>query len=117
MSLAKKMGDAHEEYIAALLDGSMSRGSGNQWHNPMDGRHNRMEHEFAFAWDCKSTLHQSIGVSRKMWAKAREQAGGERPMLPLRFYDNERLDVGLDLIVVHSNDMAEMLTRLREAGL
>jgi hypothetical protein len=108
------MGDKHEEFLAAILEGSQSRGSGNQWHNQMDGRHNRMNTEFAFAWDGKSTLHQSIGVSRAMWAKAKEQAAGERPMLGLRFYDNERLDVGLDLIVVSAYDMSEVLARLRE---
>jgi hypothetical protein len=64
---------------------------------------------FAFAWDGKSTLGKSVGVSRVMWEKAKEQAGGERPALPLRFYDNERLDVGEDLIVLGLDDFAELL--------
>jgi hypothetical protein len=109
VSLNKKMGDKHEEFLAALFDGTQSRGSGNQWANPMDGRTSRMHVPYAFAWDGKSTLSKSVGVSREMWAKARLQAGGERPMLGLRFYDNERLDVGLDLIVVSPHDMAEVL--------
>lgn len=109
MSLNKKMGDAHEEFLVDLLDGRQSQGSGNQWTNPMDGRTNRMTEGYAFAWDGKSTLGQSIGVSLKMWEKAREQAGGERPMLGLRFYATERLQVTRDLVVVDAHDMAEVL--------
>jgi hypothetical protein len=113
-SLNKDMAAKHEAFLASLLEGSQSRGSGNQWTNPMDGRHNRMTERFAFAWDGKSTLSKSVGVTRAMWAKAVLQAGGERPMLGLRFYDNERLDVGLDLLVVNPYDFSEMLTELRE---
>lgn len=112
MSLNKDMGDRHEEFLQEILGGRKTRGSGNQWTNPMDGRHNRMVDRFAFAWDGKSTLANSIGVSRDMWAKAVDQAGGERPMLGLRFYDNQRLDVGLDLLVVSPFDLSEMLAAL-----
>ena len=115
MSTNHRMGDAHEAFLASLLDGSRSRGSGNQWANPMDGRHNRMTERFAFAWDGKSTLSDTISVTSKMWSKAVEQAGGERPMLGLRWYANERLDVVRDLLVVNAYDFSEMLTELREA--
>jgi hypothetical protein len=79
----------------------------------MDGRNNRLTVPYAFAWDGKSTLGRSIGVSLSMWDKAVEQAGGERPMLGLRFYANERLDVLRDLVVVNAYDMSEMLAELR----
>lgn len=59
-----------------------------------------------------STLGKSVGVSRAMWEKAVTQACAERPMLALRFYTTERLDVGLDLAVINLHDFAEMLDRL-----
>jgi hypothetical protein len=109
VSLNKRMGDKHEEFLVDLFGGRQTRGSGNQWHNPMDGRTSRMTTRYAFAWDGKSTLAQSVSVSRKMWQKAVEQAGGERPMIGVRFYDNEGLDVGLDLVVMSAHDAAELI--------
>lgn len=87
----------------------MTRGSGNQFANQMDGRHNRYEDPLAFAWDCKSTRAASITVTREMWRKAREQAHGERPLIPLRFYDSDRLVVGADLVVMNLHDLVELL--------
>lgn len=119
MSLNSKMGDAHEQFLADLFGGRRSRGSGNQWRDPMDGRSGRRheQSDFAFAWDGKSTLAKSVGVSLAMWDKAVDQADGERPMLGLRYYANERLDVVRDLVVVSAYDLSEMLTSLREGGL
>lgn len=113
MSLTHRMGAAHEQFLAVTLGGRQAKGSGNQWRDQMDGRHNRLTEQFAYAWDGKSTLGKSIGVSRAMWEKAREQAGGERPMLGLRWYDNESLEVGLDLVVVSAYDLSEMLAVIR----
>lgn len=112
VTTTKDMGDAHEAFLQEVLGGRRTRGSGNQWNNQMDGRHNRMTDPFAFAWDGKSTMGLSIGVTRPMWRKAVDQAGGERPMLGLRFYANSRLDVDLDLVVVNVYDMSEMLATL-----
>lgn len=118
----RKMSDRHEEDLVAILGGRMTKGSGNQWHDQMDGRTSHRHNAFAFAWDGKSTFGKSVGVSREMWAKAKEQATAERPMIPLRFYDDERLHVGLDLVVISLNDAAEiieeanLLARIREAG-
>jgi hypothetical protein len=110
VSLSKKMGDTHEAHLSEILGGAVTRGSGNQWKAQMDGRHNRMKRRFAFAWDGKSTLKASISVSLKMWRKAREQSGGERPLLALRFYNTEKLDDVLDdLVVLDLNDFAELL--------
>lgn len=103
----KKMGDAHEKFLAKLFGGRQTRGSGNQWKDPADGR-NDHEEPYAFAWDGKSTLASSISISRMMWAKIIDQAHGERPMLAVRFYDNSALDVGFDLAVVRADDLAEM---------
>lgn len=105
----RKMSDAHETWLSSLLEGRMTKGSGNQWHNPMDGRHSSMHQHYAFAWDGKSTLGKSIGVSLNMWEKAREQASPEMPLLPLRFYATERLDVALDLVVLKATTFADIL--------
>lgn len=118
----RKMSDAHETWLSGLLEGRMTKGSGNQWHNPMDGRHSSMHQHYAFAWDGKSTLGKSIGVSLNMWEKAREQASPEMPLLPLRFYATERLDVALDLVVLKTTTFADILAdanayqRIKEAG-
>lgn len=104
----RHMSDKHEEDLVALLGGRRTPGSGNQFNNAMDGRHRRHDEPYPFAWDGKSTLGKSVGVSREMWAKAVEQAGDERPMLALRWYDGERLNPTLDLLVVDAHDFAEV---------
>ena len=109
MSLNKKMGDAHEERMVEALGGRPTRGSGNQAHDPMDGKHTRLEVRFGFAWDGKSTRGKSIGVTREMWDKAVEQAQDRRPMLGLCFYDDDRLRNYTDLIVVTMDDFQEVL--------
>lgn len=111
--LRKRMADEHETDLAQRLGGRQTRGSGNQAANPMDGRHQHYSSAHAFAWDGKSTLGGSIGVTREMWNKAVEQSHGERPMLALRFYDSERLKVGLDLVVVSLDDFEELLEAVR----
>jgi hypothetical protein len=108
------MSDKHEVFLAELLDGRRSKGSGNQYNDAMDGRNRRYEQAYAFAWDGKSTLGKSVGVTREMWSKAVEQSDGERPMLALRWYDDYRLNPGLDLVVVDANDFAELLQAARE---
>ena len=114
MSLNRKMGDAHEQRMATALGGRMTRGSGNQAHDQMDGKHTRLGNRFAFAWDGKSTLGKSVGVSREMWRKAVEQANDRRPMLGLCFYDDERLRHYTDLVVVTMDDFVELLEAATE---
>ncbi len=110
MSLNRKMSDLHEGYLQQALGGRRTPGSGNQPANPMDGRHNRYEETMAFAWDGKSTFAKSISVSLAMWEKAREQSLGERPMLALRFYSDDRLkNVKHDLVVIDMEDFLELL--------
>lgn len=109
----RKMSDKHEDDLIEQLGGSKAKGSGNQWANPMDGRHNHLTTEYAFAWDAKSTLGKSIGMTREQWDKAVEQAGAERPCMPLRWYEDERLHIGLDLVVLSLNDFTELLAAAR----
>lgn len=115
--MRKEMGDAHEERLVEVLGGKQSRGSGNQWHSPMDGRHSRYTEEFAYAWDGKSTTTGTISVTIPMWEKAVEQAGGERPMLAFRWYPTERPTVsnrdGLDLACISLLDLSELLDAAR----
>jgi hypothetical protein len=105
----RKMSDAHEDWLVSVFGGRKTKGSGNQWHNQMDGRTSGRDVYYAFAWDGKSTLGKSVGVTRAMWDKAREQALPEQPLLPLRWYDTERLDVGLDLVVIEARLLAELI--------
>lgn len=118
--MRKEMGDRHEEYLIEVLGGKQSKGSGNQWHSPMDGRHNRYAERYAFAWDGKSTTTGTISVDLPMWEKAVEQAGGERPMLALRWYPTERPSVqnvgGTDLAVLDLLDLSALLEDARGLG-
>lgn len=110
MSDVKRLADQHERYVAEMLGARQSRSSGNQWHDQADGRLSRYDNQFAWAFDCKCALPQtkSISISREMWAKLEEQAHGERPMLPLRWYTSLRGDVWRDLVVVSLHDFLEM---------
>lgn len=118
--MKKEMGDRHEQHLIDVLGGKQSKGSGNQWHSPMDGRQDRREQEFAFAWDGKSTTTGTISVTIPMWEKAVEQANGERPMLAFRWYMTERPQVqnrdGLDLACVSLLDLSELLDAARSRG-
>ncbi len=114
MSHNKDMGDQHEAHVNQRVRFRGTPGSGNQWKDPADGRHNRMLSAYAFAYDGKSTCAKSIGVSRTMWAKIVEQAGGERPMLALRFYADYTLrGPSTDLAVTDLDDFAELLDAAR----
>lgn len=107
----RQMSDRHEEDLARILDWRMTRGSGNQFNDQMDGKHD--DGLWRFAGDGKATFNKSIGVTREMWDKAVEQSHGKRTLLPLRFYDDWRLTVGLDLVVCDLHDIAEMVEELR----
>jgi hypothetical protein len=112
MSLTtRKMSDAHEEHLVEVFGGRKTRGSGNQPANPMDGRHSRYERAVAFAWDGKSTRGNSIGVTREMVTKAKEQAHGERPMIALRWYDDDRLRSFEDWVCIQEDDLLELMER------
>lgn len=108
-----EMGRIHEDYIAAVLRGRRTRASGSQWFDQGDVRNNHDE-PFAFCADGKSTKGKSITVTLAMIAKVREQAQGERPALPLRWYGNDNLDQVLeDWFLVTGPDMEELLDAAR----
>lgn len=109
----RQLSDKHEREVAGWLGARLARSSGNQFVDPMDGRHD--DGRWRFAFDGKATLGKSVGVTREMWWKAVDQAGSCRPLLPLRFYDDYRLTVGLDLVVCGLDDMIEMVKELRGA--
>lgn len=106
--IRKRMSLLHEQYISKLFNGTLSRGSGNQAANPMDGRQDRHRMQYALAWDCKATLGASISITLTMWLKAIEQARGEIPTIPLRIYHNDRLTEWTDLIVIGLEDFSDI---------
>jgi len=107
-----KMGQLHVVFLAELTKSRVTPGSGNQWADPIDSRGNRLEQVFAWAVEGKSTLGESISFSRPLMDKAREQAGGERPLIGLRFYAHERLDlVDDDWVAITADDFAELLEK------
>lgn len=109
----QQMGEKHEAYLAEVLSGTKTRGSGSKWFDQGDVRNNHDE-PFAFCADGKSTLGKSIGVTREMLAKIREQAQGERPAIGLRFYGNANLDdVDEDWVAVQGADFEELLPAAR----
>ncbi len=110
MSLTtRKMSDRHEEHLADVLDGVKTKASGSTWADPSDGHQTASEGFWRFAWDGKSTLGKSIGVTREMWAKIEEQSRGLIPMVPLRWYGDQRLTrVDLDLVVIDLDTFAQM---------
>lgn len=107
--IRNRMSVKHEEYVAEELGSKRNLGSGNQARKQMDGRQDYRELPYAFAWDCKATLGNSISVTKDMWKKATQQAGDEFPMLPLRFYEGERLANYTDLAVIDFDLLKELI--------
>jgi hypothetical protein len=116
VSVTKRLADRHEEDIHEWLGGRKTRASGSQWADQADGRHNHLNDNFAFAWDCKCAMPgtKSISITRDMLEKLEHQVQAERPMLPIRFYADERGGVEYDYIAVRADDLREMLEALNE---
>lgn len=113
MKTTRQMSDAHEKFLAELIGGRVTPGSGNGFANQMDVRNDARRDLYPFAIDGKSTLSRSVGVSMEMWTKAVQQAHDELPALALRFYHDARLRLSTDLIVVRASDFGSMLDELR----
>lgn len=110
----RDLSDKHEAWLAELLDGRLTLGSGSTFVDQMDGKNDRHTQHYALAWDGKATQSRSVGVSREMWAKAVEQSHGLTPALALRFYGpGYGLTPELDLIAVEANDFAALLADAR----
>lgn len=113
----RQMSDVHEKEIRDLFGGVISPGSGNQSANQMDVRQHQLRTgEWSFAFDGKSTLGKSVGVSVEMWEKAVEQAEHEKPALPLRFFQDYRMKGGYHLVVLDANDLAGLIETARKVG-
>jgi hypothetical protein len=109
----RALSDKHEIFLAELFGGRRSVGSGNQANDQADGRNRRYETFFPLAWDGKATLGKSHSITLDTWNKLVEQSHGERPVLALRWYANERLAVTRDLVVLDAHDFAELLEEVR----
>lgn len=108
--VTRKMSDLHERHVAEVLDGTRTRNSGAVWSDQSDGHHLASDEHWRFAWDGKSTLGKSIGVTREMWEKLGQQSRNLLPMLPLRWYrDNRCVNVDLDLVAIELDTFAEIL--------
>lgn len=110
--IKRRMSNKHEDHLAEVLGARRTPGSGNGFANPMDARQSRYDQKVAFAVDGKSTLSNSISVTRDMLKKAREQAHGERPMLALRWYHDERLKSYEDWYLIREDELLELLDLL-----
>jgi hypothetical protein len=110
------MAELHEQFLAELTGGRKSRASGATWQDPGDGRDNRIITEPAFAWDGKSTTTGTISVTLDILRKLREDAGGERPMLGLRWYGTEDLErIAEEWVAITAADFSELLAGARSA--
>ena len=110
--LRRRMSKAHEEDMARLFGGYTHPGSGNQARNQGDGRRSAHTHEIGFVWDCKATLGKSISVSAAQVEKITDQAGMDKPLLPLRMYLNDRLTEHVDLVAMRPTDLKAILELL-----
>lgn len=110
----RDMSDKHEIFLADLLDGRRTKGSGNQFNDQMDGRNYRHT-PHSLAWDGKATFGKSISVTEGMWSKAVEQSQDQITMLALRFYEDDyTLTPKRDLVVLDAHDFAEILADARQ---
>lgn len=113
----KRMGDLHEKYLAELTGSRQSKASGAKFDDKADGRGNHLLDEWAVCFDGKSTRGLGINITREMLAKIIDEAHGERPMIGLRFYDNDRLDrIGFDWVAIEAQHFAELLFAARHAA-
>ena len=111
--LRRRMSDTHEEHMVEVYGGRMTPGSGNQWNRPTDGRTSHYDDEMAFARDGKSTRARSISIKREDLDKLVVQCQPERPMLPIRFYDDDRLRGFEDWVLFREEDTLEFMQRAR----
>lgn len=105
-----KMSKQHEQFLAELIGGQRNKGSGSQWTAQGDGRASRMKHAYGFMTEGKSTCGIEIKLTREIVAKAIEQAGGERVLFGLRWYEDESLrKVTWDIVGLFADDFGEIL--------
>jgi hypothetical protein len=114
-TLNQKMGDAHEADIAEWIEGALQKASGSQWHRQGDAKNGEFMVPYPITADGKSTLGDSIGISRKMWGKLVGQTFNQNPAIFLRFYADEGLrKVEADLAVIRAGFFTEILKDARQ---
>lgn len=109
-----EMGRRHVEYVAEVLGITPSAASGSKWQNPADGR-SAHDLPYPIAVEGKSTRGKSLTITLEMLAKLCEQALGEHPVLPLRWYGTDDLSlVTDDWAAVPLLFLGELLTSARK---
>lgn len=98
----RDLSDRHEDFLAELIDGRRTPGSGNHFANQGDVRGDHRRQNMAFALDGKATEGKSITIKLSDWEKIVEQAHDEIPGMGLRFYLDGTLRRTVDLIVVEA---------------
>lgn len=104
----RDLSDRHEAFVAEGLDGRVTAGSGSTFRDQADVRTQPDRGSFVWSADGKSTLGKSIGVSLAMLHKLVEQSHWARPLLPLRFYLDERLTRAEDWVALRWVDFLEL---------
>jgi hypothetical protein len=109
------MADAHEADIAEWTQGTLQKGSGNQWHRQGDTKNGEHLVPLPITSDGKSTMGNSITVSRSMWLKLVEQTFNQNPAMFLRFYQPGTTvrNVDIDLALVKAGFFVEILAMAR----
>lgn len=116
MRTTRDMSDRHEAFLAEVLNGRKTKGSGSHWSDQTDGKQANGSGEFVFAWDGKSTLNKSISITLEMWGKLKRQASWSLPLLPLRFYLTTNGTRFLDLVVLRLRDFVDLQNTANEAA-
>lgn len=109
----RDMSDRHEAHLVNVLGGRLTKASGSS-NDKGDGVHVKGEETYCFAWDGKSTRAASMSVKVGDFDKIVEQRPGYRPMIPIRFYRDDRLTAMLDLAILDLNDVAELIEMANE---
>lgn len=109
----RDLSDRHEEFLATLIMGRRTPGSGNGFANQMDVRNDARRDAYAFAMDGKATEGKSITIKLTDWEKAIEQSHDEIPAMALRWYLDGTLRHATDLILIDAGTFQEMLQAAR----
>lgn len=110
----REMSDNHEQFLAELIGGRRTPGSGNQFANQMDVRNDVRRTPYAFALDGKCTFGKGLTLTRADLVKAEAQAHAEQPGFGLRWYPDETLRNPIDLVAVWAVDFGNLLHDARE---
>lgn len=114
MVSTRDLSNRHERFLAELIDGRTTPGSGNHFANQADVRNDVRRQPYAFALDGKSTMGGTISVKLLDWRKIQDQSHDEIPGLGLRWYLNGKLRDTVDLVLIDAATFSELLTIARE---